>query len=170
MQPTSKELRLKRQKMSMRSKLIVLGFMAILAISAISCGKTGDSGCTPVPVANEKAAMVKFCTDNNITYTEHPSGLLYQIMIPGSGAALDATSIVDAIYTGKFLNGVTFEANATPARFGLNQVIEGWRIGIPLVKRGGKIRLIIPSALAYSCVGNRSIPPNTPLYFEVTVN
>ncbi len=151
----------------MRSKLIVLGLMAILAIS---CGKTGDSGCTPVPVANEKSAMVKFCTDNNITYTEHPSGLLYQIMIPGSGAALDANSTVAAIYTGKFLNGVTFEANATPATFGLNQVIEGWRIGIPLIKRGGKIRLIIPSSLAYSCIGRGSIPPNTPLYFEVTVN
>lgn len=151
----------------MRSKLIVLGLMAILAISF---GKTGDSGCTPVPIANEKDAMVKFCTDNNITYTEHPSGLLYQIMIPGSGAALDANSTVAAIYTGKFLNGVTFEANATPATFGLNQVIEGWRIGIPLIKRGGKIRLIIPSSLAYSCIGRGSIPPNTPLYFEVTVN
>ncbi|BDQ11351.1 FKBP-type peptidyl-prolyl cis-trans isomerase [Sediminibacterium sp. TEGAF015] len=153
--------------MSMRIKLIVLGFLATLAIS---CGKTEDSGCTPVPVANEKAAMVKFCTDNNINYTEHASGLLYQIMSPGTGAALDANSTVAAIYTGKFLNGVTFEANATPATFGLNQVIEGWRIGIPLINRGGRIRLIIPSALAYSCVGRGSIPPNTPLYFEVTVN
>lgn len=151
----------------MRSKLIVLGLMAILAIS---CGKTGDSGCTPVPVANEKDAMVGFCTNNNITYTEHPSGLLYQIMSPGTGAAIDATSIVDAIYTGKFLNGVTFDAIAIPSRFGLNQVIEGWRIGIPLINRGGRIRLIIPSALAYSCVGYDRIPPNTPLYFEVTVN
>lgn len=151
----------------MRIKLIVLGFLAALAIS---CGKTEDSGCTPVPVANEKAAMVKFCADNNINYTEHASGLLYQIMSPGTGSALDANSTVAAIYTGKFLNGVTFEANATPATFGLNQVIEGWRIGIPLINRGGRIRLVIPSALAYSCVGRGSIPPNTPLYFEVTVN
>ncbi|WP_438945168.1 hypothetical protein [Sediminibacterium sp.] len=28
----------------------------------------------------------------------------------------------------------------------------------------------MPSALGYSCIGRGSIPPNTPLYFEVTVN
>lgn len=159
--------RLKR-KLRMKKLLIALGLFALITV--VSCGKTEDTGCTPVAVAAEKDAMVKFCTDNNITYTEHPSGILYQIMAPGTGATLDASSTVAAIYTGKFLNGVTFEANATPATFGLNQVIEGWKIGIPLVKRGGRIRLVIPSALAYSCVGRGSIPPNTPLYFDVTVN
>ncbi|MFN3300536.1 MAG: FKBP-type peptidyl-prolyl cis-trans isomerase [Sediminibacterium sp.] len=152
----------------MKKSLIALGLLITFAV--LSCGKTQDTGCTPVAVAAEKDAMVKFCTDNSITYSEHPSGLLYQIINPGTGATLDASSTVSAIYTGKYLNGVTFEANATPATFGLNQVIEGWKIGIPLVKRGGRIRLIIPSALAYSCVGRGSIPPNTPLYFDVTVN
>lgn len=151
-------------------KNLLLALSLLMSVTMLSCGKTQDTGCTPVPVASEKDAMVKFCTDNGITYTEHSSGLLYQIMNPGTGATLDASSTVAAIYTGKFLNGVTFEANATPATFGLNQVIEGWKIGIPLVKRGGRIRLIIPSALAYSCVGRGSIPPNTPLYFDVTVN
>ncbi len=160
-------LRLKR-KLRMKKLLIALGLFALITV--VSCGKTEDTGCTPVPVAKEKDAMVKFCTDNNITYTEHPSGILYQIMAPGTGTPLDANSTVAAIYTGKFLSGVTFEANATPATFGLNQVIEGWKIGIPLVRRGGRIRLVIPSALAYSCVGRGSIPPNTPLYFDVTVN
>jgi len=141
----------------MKKSLIALGLLITFAV--LSCGKTQDTGCTPVAVAAEKDAMVKFCTDNSITYTEHPSGLLYQIINPGTGATLDASSTVSAIYTGKFLTGVTFEANATPAT-----------IGIPLVKRGGRIRLIIPSALAYSCVGRGSIPPNTPLYFDVTVN
>ena len=153
----------------MKKSLFVLGLFAILAIS---CGKTDSTGCTPVPVASEKAAMVKFCTDNNITYTEHPSGLLYQIMNPGTGAPLNATSLISPVYTGKFLNGTVFEAVATPPQipFSLSNVIEGWTIGIPLVRRGGRIQLIIPSALAYSCVGNRNIPPNTPLYFDVTVN
>ena len=151
----------------MKKALFVLGLFAILAIS---CGKTGSTGCTPAPVASEKAAMVKFCTDNNITYTEHPSGLLYQIMNQGAGAPLNATSQVNAVYTGKLLNGVVFDAAATPISFSLSGVIEGWTIGIPLVRRGGRIQLVIPSALPYSCVGNRNIPPNTPLYFDVTVN
>ena len=154
----------------MRSKLIVLGLMAIIAISVISCGKS-SSGCNPVPVANEKSAMVKYCTDNNITYTEHPSGLLYQIMSPGTGAVLNSDSWVRAYYRGKFLNGNTFDSlTIAPSEFNLRNVIEGWTIGIPLVKRGGSIRLLVPSALGYSCIGRGSIPPNTPLYFEVTVN
>jgi FKBP-type peptidyl-prolyl cis-trans isomerase len=50
-------------------------------------------------------------------------------------------------------------------------VIDGWKIGLPLIKKGGRIKLIIPSALAYSCTGaGTSIPPNTPLYFDVTLN
>ncbi len=152
----------------MKKSLIALGLL--INVVLLSCGKTESTGCTPVSAASEKAAMVKFCTDNNITYTEHPSGLLYQIMNPGTGASLNASSQVNAVYTGKFLNGVVFDAAATPVTFSLSGVIEGWTIGIPLVKRGGQIRLVIPSSLAYSCVGRGSIPPNTPLYFEVTVN
>jgi FKBP-type peptidyl-prolyl cis-trans isomerase FkpA len=155
----------------MKKSLIALGLLITFAV--LSCGKTQDTGCTPVAVAAEKDAMVKFCTDNSITYTEHPSGLLYQIMNSGTGATLDVNSSVEAFYTGKFLNGVVFQTNTNQpiaARFTLNAVIDGWKIGIPLVKRGGRIRLVIPSSLAYSCVGNDNIPPNTPLYFDVTVN
>jgi len=58
-----------------------------------------------------------------------------------------------------------------PTRSGwtLSSLIEGWKIGIPLIKKGGRIKLIIPSALAYGCTGYASIPPNTPLYFDVTL-
>lgn len=160
-------LRLKR-KLRMKKLLLALGLFALITV--VSCGKTEETGCTPVPVSAEKTAMVKFCTDNQITYLEHTSGILYQIMNPGTGALLNATSTVEAVYTGTLLNNEIFDRTATPIRFALNQVIEGWTIGIPLVKRGGRIKLVIPSALAYSCVGNRSIPPNTPLYFDVTVN
>jgi FKBP-type peptidyl-prolyl cis-trans isomerase len=154
-------------------KNLLLALSLLMSVTMLSCGKTQDTGCTPVPVASEKDAMVKFCTDNGITYTEHSSGLLYQIMNPGTGATLDVNSYVEAYYTGKFLSGVVFQSNTNQplaAGFSLNQVIEGWKIGIPLIRRGGRIRLIIPSALAYSCVGRENIPPNTPLYFEVAVN
>ncbi|MGC8000340.1 FKBP-type peptidyl-prolyl cis-trans isomerase, partial [Salmonella enterica] len=51
----------------------------------------------------------------------------------------------------------------------LNGLIEGWVIGIPLIKEGGSIRLLVPSALAYGCEGRSVIPGNTPLFFEVTL-
>ena len=47
---------------------------------------------------------------------------------------------------------------------------QGWQLGVPLCKVGGKIKLVIPSALAYS-VRTRApkIPPNSILVFEVEV-
>jgi FKBP-type peptidyl-prolyl cis-trans isomerase len=67
------------------------------------------------------------------------------------------------------LNGTQFDASANPVSFLLSGVIKGWQIGIPLIKKGGRIKLVIPSSLAYGCKGQNSIGPNSPLYFEVTL-
>jgi FKBP-type peptidyl-prolyl cis-trans isomerase FkpA len=40
-------------------------------------------------------------------------------------------------------------------------------LGLPLIKKGGVIRLIIPSSLAYGCNAAGSIPGDSVLYFEV---
>ncbi len=150
-------------------KKSVIAFIGMVVFS-LSCGKTVDSGCTPVTVASEKSAMIAYCTANSINYTEHPSGILYEIVSPGTGTAPSLASTVSCLYTGKLMNGSTFDAaTSNPATFPLANVIEGWKIGIPLIKAGGRIKLVIPSALAYSCVGSGSIAPNSPLFFDVTL-
>jgi FKBP-type peptidyl-prolyl cis-trans isomerase len=123
----------------------------------------------PATVASEKAAMVAYCTANNITYTEHASGILYEIMAPGLGSQPTLTNTVATVYTGKLLNNTQFDASANPVSFLLNGVIKGWQIAIPLIRKGGRIKMVIPSSLAYGCNGSGSIPPNSPLYFEVTL-
>ena len=148
-------------------------WVCVLIVSGLiinSCSKSNTSGCQPVPVGSEKDAMVAFCTANSITYTQDASGLLYQIILPGSDPAPTLSSNVSVTYTGKLMNGTTFDASATPITLALSGVIDGWKIGIPLIKKGGRIKLLIPSALAYSCTGaGTSIPPNSPLYFDVTL-
>ncbi|MBA4197680.1 MAG: hypothetical protein C0459_09020 [Chitinophaga sp.] len=48
--------------------------------------------------------------------------------------------------------------------------MKGWQIGLPLCKVGGTIRLIIPSALAYSIRSrSKAIPPNSILVFDIEV-
>jgi FKBP-type peptidyl-prolyl cis-trans isomerase len=152
-------------------KKIVLSVLVLsLVLMNYSCGKNDTSGCQPAAISSEKAQMVAYCTANNINYTEHTSGLLYEIVSPGSGLAPISTSIVAVVYTGKLLNGTTFDATANPISLSLQSVIDGWKIGIPLIKKGGRIKLIIPSALAYSCTGSgNAIPPNAPLFFDVTL-
>lgn len=154
----------------MKKTLGLLGLLLAFSFVLNSCGKTDISGCQPASIASEKNTMVAYCTSSNITYTEHSSGLLYQIIDPGTGIAPTTASTISVVYTGKLFNGTTFDATANPVSFPLSGVIDGWKIGIPLIKKGGRIKLIIPSALAYSCTGSgNSIPPNTPLYFDVTL-
>ena len=154
----------------MKKTLGSLGLLLAFSFVLNSCGKADTSGCQPASIASEKNAMVAYCTSSSITYTEHSSGLLYQIIDPGTGIAPTTASTISVVYTGKLFNGTTFDATANPVSFPLSGVIDGWKIGIPLIKKGGRIKLIIPSALAYSCTGSgNSIPPNTPLYFDVTL-
>ncbi len=150
-------------------KKSVFAFIGLVLLS-LSCGKTTDSGCVPVLAAVEKVAMIAYCTANSINYTEHPSGILYEIVSAGTGTAPTLASTVSCLYTGKLMTGVTFDAaTSNPATFPLANVIEGWKIAIPLLKTGGRIKMVIPSALAYSCVGSGSIGPNSPLFFDVTL-
>ena len=148
-----------------------LVLFSLIALTSYGCLKNEPSGCQPVPVQSEKAPMVAFCTARNISYTEHSSGLLYQIMDPGQGTlAPAASSIVTVQYVGKLMNGTTFDSSSTPFTSGLSQLIDGWKIGLPLIKKGGKIKLVIPSALGYSCTGYPPIiTANSPLYFEISL-
>jgi FKBP-type peptidyl-prolyl cis-trans isomerase FkpA len=149
----------------------VLGSVLVLSLLLLnSCGKT-DTGCQPVPVTSEKSALVAYCTANGISYTEDASGLLYQIITPGTGANATAANTVSVVYTGKLMDNTTFTQVANPQDLRLSDVIDGWKIGIPLLKKGGRIKLVIPSALAYSCTGRLpTIPGNAPLFFDITLS
>ena len=101
------------------------------------------------------------------------SGLLYKIENAGKGEAIKATDTVKVHYTGKLPNGKVFDSSVErgqPVEFQLNQVIPGWTEGLQLVKKGGKIQLVIPPALGYGKQGaGASIPPTSTLIFDVEV-
>ena len=101
------------------------------------------------------------------------SGLQYEILKAGDGAAPVATDTVKVDYVGTLLDGTTFDssiARGTPAEFPLTGVIPGWTEGMQLMKVGGKTKFYIPSRLAYGPTGaGSSIPPNSTLIFEVTL-
>ena len=112
-----------------------------------------------------------FAKDKDVKTTK--SGLLYKIENAGKGEAIKATDTVKVHYTGKLPNGKVFDSSVErgqPVEFQLNQVIPGWTEGLQLVKKGGKIQLVIPPALGYGKQGaGASIPPNSTLIFDVEV-
>lgn len=120
--------------------------------------------------AAEKGVWEKYLADNKITTKPTASGLIYMEMKKGSGAHPAATDQVVVHYTGTLLDGTKFDSSldrGEPATFGLTQVIPGWTEGLQLMGKGGKAKLVIPSALGWGAQGYQGIPPFAAVTFTV---
>ena len=106
-----------------------------------------------------------------------PSGLQYEDVVVGTGAAPTKGKTCVVHYTGwlnqKGKKGAKFDSSVDrgkPFVFGLGQgmVIKGWDEGVAGMKVGEKRTLYIPSELGYGERGaGASIPPNAELIFDV---
>ena len=154
----------------MKRLLLSVFTLAVLSFTLNSCIK--DTGaCQPKTVASEDGAMLALAAANNMTApVKHPSGMYYQIIAQGSGPAPTASSSVKANYLGKLANGNIFDQTTPasgPATFRLGEVIVGWQLGLPLINKGGRIKLVIPSTYGYGCNANGPIPGYSVLYFDI---
>ncbi|HEX6915967.1 MAG TPA: FKBP-type peptidyl-prolyl cis-trans isomerase [Chitinophagaceae bacterium] len=99
-------------------------------------------------------------------------GIFYKITDPGNGKAIDLRDTVTVKYQLRIFGSTEIIDQATdqPASFPLNRLIKAWQIAIPMVRTGGKLKIVIPSAYAYS-IRTRApkIPPNSILEFEIEV-
>lgn len=128
------------------------------------------------PALDDKLLQDYF-VKNNLKPQKTASGLYYIIDKPGSGAPLKAGQTVTVHYTGKNMQGEVFDSNEGSGKppldfpLGQHQVIAGWDEGVALAKKGGKIRLFIPSGLAYGpAARSPQIPANSNLIFDVTID
>lgn len=159
--------------------LRTIAFVLSLVFLLSGCLKESESRCDYDPCAYKApAAEIQEVRDylaaNNLTATEHCSGLFYRIESEGTGAQPNACSYVVANYKGKFTSGAVFdESSQGPVGFYLNRVVQGWTNGLPLIKTGGRIILYIPPSLGYrdqdvkNQQGQVVIPANSMLVFEV---
>ena len=100
------------------------------------------------------------------------SGLVYESLKDGTGAAPKASDTVRVHYRGTFPDsGKEFDssiARGQPIEFPLTGVIPCWTEGVQKMKVGGKAKLTCPPAIAYGARGAGGvIPPNATLNFEV---
>ena len=115
-------------------------FLAFSVLVAMAPGCKKD-GCKSKSPQSEAAQLQAYATANGITPTVHSTGLYYEIIDEGTGAAPTATSKVVITYTGRFLDNQIFSQQTTPNNtaenpaWPLSDLIEGWRIGLPLIKK-----------------------------------
>lgn len=128
--------------------------------------------------AEEKASVLKkeettfFDSIKNKAGVKHLSdGLYYEVLKEGTGAKPTPTDEVTVHYKGALPNGKVFDSSydrGEPLDLGLDRVIKGWQLGIPLMSVGAKYRLYIPSELGYGERGaGADIPPYSALVFEI---
>jgi FKBP-type peptidyl-prolyl cis-trans isomerase FkpA len=149
-----------------RKKILLAMVVLTMAISACQKEVPYDR---EAQYSIDTAIIHKFIADNKLIGVKEHEGLYYQVIKPGTGKeSIDLVDTVEVNYVGRLLDGTVFDSSdGTPVKFVLESVIEGWQKGVPLIRQGGQIRLLVPSTMAYTNRPVGPIPANSPLDFTV---
>lgn len=145
----------------MKNLLIALFGALILCTS---CNKDSDSA------ARNKTEIEKYIADKGWVAKSTASGLYYVIDVPGAAQRPVATSTVTIHYVGTLIDGTKFDSSrdrGEPFTSSLQNLIEGWKEGIPYFGKGGKGKLLIPGNLGYGSSGSGAIPGNAVTIFDI---
>ncbi len=141
-----------------------LFLLTALTLTTFSCKKE-----TQGEIDEKK--ILEYADNHNLNLESHESGIYYMVEKEGTGTAHPGfNSQIIAHYKGSLLNDQVFDSSigGAPLSFSLGQVIEGWQIAIPLMKKGEKTKFFIPSKLGYGEQGSgTTIPANSVLIFDI---
>jgi FKBP-type peptidyl-prolyl cis-trans isomerase len=177
-------------------RLPVLAFFAVALVSGAACSKLTEppkqEQIQSEPPAGGSAAASGSAPSN--PHGDHPKPqplesaraqlgitvdagpeqpLVKTILSPGKGPEAKDGDTVKVHYVGTLPDGKEFDSSRKrnePFQFkiGAGNVIKGWDQGVPGMKVGEKRKLTIPPTLGYGARGvPGTIPPNSPLIFEV---
>ena len=144
--------------------------VVMVALTLVQC-KDDDTIVPMPPAPNQREIdselIQEYIAENGLNADSTTSGLYYVIEVEGNGNHPNLQSNITINYHGTLLNGDEFDSN-DGITFKLNNLIEGWKEGIPYFSEGGSGILLIPSHLAYgsSTLGG-TIPSNSVLVFEI---
>ncbi len=137
--------------------------------------KVSDSVRTTPLAAAEDKMIQKYIADKKLKAEKHASGMYVVYENKGEGDEMKSQDVVSVHYTGTLLDGTKFDSSldrGEPIKMPIMaaQVIEGWDVGIPLFKKGGKGKLIIPSYMGYGDKATgEAIKANSILIFDIEV-
>ena len=97
-------------------------------------------------------------------------GIFYKVIKSGKGAVHpNRGSVVGVHYTGKTINGKTFDSNrgGIPSPFRLRDLIPGWIIALQQMTVGDRWEVYIPAEQAYGKMNQPGIPGGSTLIFDI---
>lgn len=101
------------------------------------------------------------------------SGVIYEIIVRGSGDKPLLTDRILCHYHGTNVSGEVFDSSVArkrPATFALVKLIKAWQQVIPLIEVGTTFRMVVPPEMAYRDQQlTKEIGPNSTLIFEITL-
>ena len=161
--------------MSKNTLLKVFAVLAVLAIGFASFTTLGGDDTVSGSAAGLPAVTGNAGQAPTITPPTGaaPATLQTQDIIIGTGTEVLPTSTLTVHYTlMAWSTGQIIESSwssGQPATFPLAQVVEGWQLGLPGAKVGGRRLLILPPEMGYGAAGAGPIGPNETLIFVVDI-
>ncbi|MBO2011123.1 FKBP-type peptidyl-prolyl cis-trans isomerase [Hymenobacter negativus] len=158
-------------------RFVLLGLLTSANVLPMACTKDPDPVVLKDYSAEDEAIIQKFLADSAITTAQkQPSGLYYvPIVTNPNNVRATKGKRTSVLYTGQLMDGTVFDASSkhgnVPFTFvvGSGNVIRGWDEGLPLMHKGDKGMLIIPSALGYGPNASGDIPANSVIRFKLEV-
>jgi len=150
----------------MMNRLVL--FVAVVSCGAVSCNKHHELDYN-AQLQKDIAIIDKFLADNHIDATKDPSGLRYVVTTIGTGLKPTLDGTISVKYTARFLpTNDVFDHTTNGVVLEVNTLIDGWKIGVPLMTKGSKFTLYVPSGLGYGTSGAGTVvTPNANLIFEI---
>jgi len=152
-------------------------FVFVLAAAGFAaCIKSNTppvtTDCVSVAPSVEETSIKAFANADTLDYTKDTSYIYYSIIDSGSGPVAPTT--IFFTYKVTLLSGTLIDQRTTPTSAAVSNLIKGFQYMKRFYKKGARISLIIPSALAYGCEGAVSngtyiIPPNSVVYYNFTI-
>ncbi len=130
--------------------------------------------------AAEPGMIAKYIADNKVTAKPSPDSLFFVMRDGKSGKAIKDGDSVYVKYTGMLLDNTVFEtSDHGPGHNSITVVynkdmhlIRGWVEALGTMHEGEKVRILLPSAIAYGPQGaphSQMILPYTPLVFDLEI-
>jgi FKBP-type peptidyl-prolyl cis-trans isomerase len=127
----------------------------------------------PAGVEFEVIEEVTFDPSLNIdlsAMTKLPEGVYIQDLVAGTGPGLAAGDNAWVYYELRLRDARPIANGTFPFEYQVDDLIDGWDIGVAGMMAGGTRVMLVPPELGYGAAGQGAVPPGAILHFRIELD